>query len=437
MTPELTLPAREILVSHVISSLNEYWEENNQSILRLEIPNYQDNFRVMIPLKLVAIDLPEWANFCGIENQILVPQECVNKNESSVDWRRVDWWLAIFLMMEGWHERIWENIHGCIHSYSYRLRNWDSRVWDHAWVNRISLFLRAWYSEGHNAETEFFGCLRKPNLILSHDVDAVCKTHSIRIKQSFFHVFNSLALLFKFRIKDSFVKFKSGFKFFLGREDWWIFDKLLQIEENSGISAIYHFYSDDRPKNFRRWLMDPNYDVNSDRLRSLFRQLKDAGHKIGLHPTYDSWFDSKLLKDQKKKLEDVCDSKIRYCRQHWLRFSWKDTWRAQGKVGLETDSTLMFNDRSGFRNSCATSWKPWDQLEGKAHKIMCFTSVLMDSHLYDYNNFTCNQRKEYLRFWIKECREVCGTAFLLWHPQTLTRDYGWETSFRYLIEELE
>ena len=27
----------------------------------------------MIPLKLVAIDLPEWANFCGIENQILVP----------------------------------------------------------------------------------------------------------------------------------------------------------------------------------------------------------------------------------------------------------------------------------------------------------------------------------------------------------------------------
>ena len=106
----------------------------------------QNNFKAIVPLKLVSVNLPNWADSCGIESRLLVPQECVDKNNNSIEWWKVDWWLAIFLMLECWHERVWESIHGSIHSYSYRLKNWDSRVWDHAWVNRICLFLRKWYT---------------------------------------------------------------------------------------------------------------------------------------------------------------------------------------------------------------------------------------------------------------------------------------------------
>jgi len=89
----------------------------------------------------------------------------------------------------------------------------------------------------------------------------------------------------------------------------------------------------------------------------------------------------------------------------------------------------MFNDRSGFRNSCATSWKPWNQIEGKAHLISCKMSLVMDSHLFDYNDFSNNERNDDLRFWIKECKDVGGKATILWHPQTLTKDYGWNHGF--------
>ena len=51
-------------------------------------------------------------------------------------------------MLEGWHERIWEKVHGCIHSYSFRLKGWDTRAWDHAWVNRCYLPSKM----GHNGE---------------------------------------------------------------------------------------------------------------------------------------------------------------------------------------------------------------------------------------------------------------------------------------------
>jgi hypothetical protein len=436
LTPEIKLPAREILVSHVISSLDEYWKENTELILNLPIQDRQNSFKLSMPLKMIPIDLPNWGSSCGVQNQILVPQECVKPDESSNDWRGVDWWLAIFLMLEGWHERVWESIHGSIHSYSYRLKNWDSRVWDHAWVNRICLFLRKWYEKNFNTENDFFGNLPKSQLILSHDVDAICKTHPIRIKQSIFHFFNAFVLLLKFRIMESAVKFSKGLKFLFSNEDWWVFDRLLKIEKSAGVTAVYNFYSDTRSKNFKRWLMDPGYHVKSDRLKSLLRQLKDAGHEVGLHPTYDAWNDSELLEEQKKTLEKSLGSQVTYCRQHWLRFSWRDTWRCQANAGLQQDSTLMFNDRSGFRNSCATSWNPWDQIKGKSHSVSCITSVVMDSHLFDYNNFNDDERNNYMKIWINECMAVGGQASLLWHPQTLTKDYGWESSFISLIKEL-
>ena len=381
---------------------------------------------------MVAIDLPDWGKKFGVNGHMLVPQECVSSEKGS--WEQVDWWLAMFLLLECWHERLWEQKYGTIHSYSFSLKGWDSRAWDHAWVNRMALFLRRWYSEIHNSNINFFGNLPDANVVISHDVDAVSKTHSIRLKQSAFQFFNALSLLLKLRIKSSFRKLANGIKFLLSNEDWWIFDKLLNIEKAAGVSAVYHFYSDQRPKTVKRWLMDPSYDVRSDQLKSLLRQIKDAGHMIGLHPSYDAWKDSGLLKTQKKILEETLGSKVTSCRQHWLRFSWKDTWLKQSQAGLKYDSTLMFNDRSGFRNSCATNWKPWNQIENKAHSITCTTSVLMDSHLFDYNDFNKVERNDYLSFWVLECKEIGGKISLLWHPHTLSKDYGWLENFEGLIK---
>ncbi len=68
--------------------------------------------RLQIPLNLVSIELPEWAEDCGVNGAILVPRESVSKSLKISDWRETDWWLAAFLMMECWHERSGKEILG-------------------------------------------------------------------------------------------------------------------------------------------------------------------------------------------------------------------------------------------------------------------------------------------------------------------------------------
>ena len=430
----MKLPDREKLVSHVVQSLSLYWSNNSKIIFSIPISNNQTDLSISIPLRMVSVSLPQWGEEFGVNGSLLVPRECIKECQGNDSWKKVDWWLAAFLLQECWHERLWEKAHGVIHSYSFRLKGWDTRAWDHAWVNRIGLFLRKWLLVENKKEEIFLGNMPKAKFEISHDVDAVSKTLPIRLKQGAFNFFNSYQLLIKGNFLDSFKVFGKAIRMLLSQEDWWVFEKLMQLEKKAGIQAVYHFYADDRSKNFKRWLMDPSYDVSTDQLKSLFGKIKKDGHKIGLHPTFDSWNNSELLNKQKNFLEHNLGGKVITCRQHWLRFSWNDTWNAQSKAGLERDSTLMFNDRAGFRNSSALSWNPWDYENSKSHQIKCLTSVIMDSHLYDYQNITTTVRICQIEKWLNECKSVHGECSTLWHPHTLTNDYSWDQGFYDLLE---
>jgi hypothetical protein len=136
LTIDIELPSRDLLVQHVLSSLNTYWPKNSDKLLLLPIQNNQVNLKIAIPLQLTEIAMPTWAIDIGVKGQLLVPKESLKSTSNQNNWENVDWWLAIFLLLEGWHERLWEKTKGVIHSYSFRLKGWDSRAWEYAWVNR-------------------------------------------------------------------------------------------------------------------------------------------------------------------------------------------------------------------------------------------------------------------------------------------------------------
>lgn len=424
---------------HVIGALSCYWPQGSGWIDKLPLLEPAVQPSLMMPLRLVPIVVPAWANACAVDGQLLVPQEALSEQAlaSAEPWRSVDWILAAFVLLEAWHERLWEQQHGPIHSYSLCLQGWDQRVWEHAWVNRIGLFLRIWATCHFNlSDNDIFGPLPRPRIYLTHDVDAVAKTLPIRLKQGAFNLFKTGRSLLRFDVESAWQHCAQALRFLFSKDQWNTFELLLTLEQQAGVQAVFHFFADVQPRGLRRWLLDPSYSIYSPTIRRLFTLLRQYNHSIGLHPGFDAWNDSSLLASSRQRLEWEAGVSVKHCRQHWLRFGWQKTWRAQSCAGLLQDFTLMFNDRPGFRASTALSWNPWDPILQNSYAIKATPTVFMDSHFYDYHPMSPEQRRALIERFLGECLAVHGEIAVLWHPHSLGRDYGWLSGFLVVLEIL-
>ena len=300
------------------------------------------------------------------------------------------------------------------------------------------MFLRCWagHQFGAAAETQM-GLLHKPIIHFTHDVDALAKTLPIRLKQSSFNLLNGVRCLRHGQYRQMVARVLQAGRFLFSGDDWWTFEQLLKWEADSEIQATFYFYADRRKKTFIRWLFDPSYDLSSPKHITLLKQLLSKGHRIGLHAGFETWHKSRQIAAQRNWVEESAGVPITQCRQHWLRFSWESTWASQQSADISHDSTLMFNDRHGFRNSCALCWKPWQQKTLNTHDLFAIPTVFMDSHLYDYPYISTRSRYQAIKHYINECWMVSGEASLLWHPHTLSKDFGWGDGLHYCISTIK
>lgn|GEM_PF-702761 len=419
-------------------ALTRYWRCNSELIAGLPIPNSAEDDREALPPPVQMIDLPPWACDCAADGGLLVPSRFIAADSGS-EWERTDWFGVIRWYLQGMAERSFEAARGSIHSYSLRLRGWDARLWERAWVNRIALFLRRWAAVLANEdERRLFGGLPEPEVLLTHDVDAIQKTAAIRIKQSAFRCFNTLSCLALGKLRDAFNEMRAACRFFISPASYWRFEEIMRIEESAAVKSMFLFYGGNG--GWRRspvdLLMDPAYNVDERILTDRLRRLVMRGWTIGLHPSFRAWDKPEAIAGERNRLESALQAEVKTCRQHWLRFSWDRTWAAQEKAGMERDFTLGFNDRPGFRNGAALGFQPLQDGRKSPLSITAFPMVLMDSHLYDYRQLNEGERKAEIRRWVNEIRAVRGVGSVVWHQHVFSEDYGWSSGYRYLIEYL-
>lgn len=429
--------ANSELQSSILAALQRYWPNGAVPIKTLPIPRCSVPDREPLPPLLTRVKLPEWASDLAPSIGLPVPAYAVVDSAGPV-WSCTDWWQVAFWYLNGTAERAFEAAHGPIHSYSYRLDGWDPSVWECAWVNRIALFLRRWSARQHQAdETELLGALPEVEIAVTHDVDAVTKTPSIRFKQSAFQGFNGIRKLAQGSFCGAQVKFRQAARFLFSGSDYWLFDHIATMEERHGLRSCFNVYGGRggwlrSPKHI---LFDPSYNVARSDLSRTLKELALRGWQIGVHQSFDAWRDSELMAAERQHVERALEQSVTTCRQHWLRFSWKQTWAAQQQAGFKLDSTLGFNDRPGFRCGAALRFRPL--APGAKAGLEAVPMVLMDSHLYDYLALESAERYREMQRWLDEVRFVRGQATVIWHTHVLATDYGWSDGFAELLRLLD
>lgn len=417
----------------VLSCGERYWPGTQHFLAELPIPDVGD---VDASPRWTHLALPPWASDLGVMGTLMVDAGCLTPERPGAPWESCDWIRAAWLHLTGALERAQEAKRGSIASYAFRLQNAPSELFDHAWANRIFLFLRRWaaVSQG-SSEERMFGPLPAAEIILTHDVDAVKKTLELRFKQSAFHGFNAIRSIGHPKRAIDSVARAIQFGALGGR--FHTLETVRSLERAHGLTSTLHFYGGRpgwRRGNVARLLIDPAYDIGSPYLTNELHELIAGGWVVGLHQSTEAWRDRDIMLTERRRLAAAAGIEIAVCRQHWLRFSWADTWLAQQAAGLTTDSTLGFNDRPGFRNGAALAFSPWNfSADRPMTGFVAQPMVFMDSHFYDYQPMHDEERLAAMQSWLREVRAVHGVATVNWHTHTITDAYGWRSGYEQLL----
>jgi len=300
--------------------------------------------------------------------------------------KEFDIFFNAFVHLSRLEEWLFEKKGKRIYSYAFKHPRKDQKIWKIPVVNHLFNLV----------ETEIkkkcyeisFGAKEKPTVQFSHDVDYICKTIQLKIKQCVYCLINSAKLFLHNEKKKSLSRLKKGIETVTGKADYWFFDSWSKLEDRLDINSVYFIYA--RAKSSKRsnaiqWFLDPSYDITKDKeLIDQCHELISRGREIGLHGSFFSAGDEILFLKEKLTLEKTINQPVTKTRQHWLNYIETTTPFIHEKTGINTDSSLGFNDIPGFRSGVASIYNPYDHRNQRAFSFDEIPLVLMDAHIDDH-----------------------------------------------------
>ncbi len=197
------------------------------------------------------------------------------------------------------------------------------------------------------------------------------------------------------------------------------FDFLNQRAEKLSVPVRYFFTAGRRSR----------FDKNPIPSRRCYRRLirKTVGkHSVGLHPSYASNKDVKILERELKRLEKAGDIKVDSVRKHFLLLSFPNTYRDLLTAGIKNDYTLGYAREPGFRAGIARPFLFYDLEKEEQTELRLVPFQYMDGTLQQYKRLTPDKAIPIIKILIDETRNVGGLFVSLWHNTSLTEKNGWE-----------
>jgi len=250
---------------------------------------------------------------------------------------------------------------------------------------------------------------KKFAVCLTHDVDRVHKTY--QYLTHFFKYIQSKNLL------TAFNQIASVSEKLRGNDPYWNFGKVMEIERELGVKSTFFFLNEQR----KTWLLPPcewklywgRYNIKDAKIIEAIRKLDAEGWEIGIHGSYNSYRDLKMLEDEKNVLEGILDKNVYGISQHYCNLNIPKTWKYHEKLGLEYDSTIGFISDITFRCGTCFPFHPFDTVEGTTLSLWTLPITIVDN--------ACSSNRE--NIWNEILNavnsvEIChGLLVLRWHQE--------------------
>jgi len=183
--------------------------------------------------------------------------------------------------------------------------------------------------------------------------------------------------------------------------------------------------------------VDRNIPPSGPGLRELVA-YHAAGYRLGIHPSWRSGDNDRLLREEIEWMEQVTDNSITRSRQHYIRFTLPHTYRRLLFYGIDQEFSMGYGSINGFRASVASSFY-WYDLEREEETTMrIFPFCFMDANARYEQNFTPSQAMTELMHYYYHIRKVNGLMVTIWHNNFLGTDpafAGWREVYEVFLKE--
>jgi hypothetical protein len=181
------------------------------------------------------------------------------------------------------------------------------------------------------------------------------------------------------------------------------------------------------------------YDKNPSHNNSGFRDLLKGlslNHRMGLHPSYESFNDLTKIDTEKKRLEGVIGKTVTSARCHFLRIKFPETYRQFIKDGITDDYTMIYASQCGFRTGLCVPYKWFDLEKNEATSLTIHTSAVMEGTLRDYNKLSADKAKEICSAMISEVKKYGGEFISIFHNDSFVSEQkDWIAVYHHILQE--
>jgi hypothetical protein len=183
--------------------------------------------------------------------------------------------------------------------------------------------------------------------------------------------------------------------------------------------------------------VDKNLPPGSKNFQALI-QYHAAGYRLGIHPSWNSGDNERLLKEEIEWLEVISGQTISRSRQHYIRFTLPQTYRRLLANHIDQDFSMGYGSINGFRASVASSFYWYDLEADRQTSLRLFPFCFMDANSFYEQHYTAARALDELMHYYRQIKKVNGLMVTIWHNNFLGTDAAfaeWRKVYEVFLKE--
>ena len=171
---------------------------------------------------------------------------------------------------------------------------------------------------------------------------------------------------------------------------------------------------------------DRNLPMQSRILQLSAKNINDHTD-IGIHPSYHSNSDPKVLEREVRSLSAVLNRDIRKSRQHYLKMTLPATYRKLIDLGIKDEYSMGYASEPGFRASICTPFRFYDlELEFET-PLRVHPFAFMEVTFLDSKKMAPKEAWKEIETLLLEVKKWNGTFISIWHQRTFSeKEAAWK-----------